>query len=238
MGFGSSFLGCLKALYAGDSVDCVVNGISTRPVFLRRGLRQGCSLSPLLFALYISDIGSDLTRSQEGFSLGGVTFSGLLFADDIVLMSRTFLGLEALVTMVKRHCDDLRLIISESKSNIVTGDDVDHLVLLSEHNDVSLSLSKVLSYKYLGTETTLLMSTTGSKKQQKCLLTAKRYKFACFYVGRTGPDVVDTVLATWSNIAIPSMLSGCDVIPFSESTIQAIERIQSQLAKGLLGNLP
>ena len=235
MGFGSSFLGCLKALYAGDSVDCVVNGISTRPVFLRRGLRQGCSLSPLLFALYISDIGSDLTRSQEGFSLGGVTFSGLLFADDIVLMSRTFLGLEALVTMVKRHCDDLRLIISESKSNIVTGDDVDHLVLLSEHNDVSLSLSKVLSYKYLGTETTLLMSTTGSKKQQRCLLTAKRYKFACFYVGRTGPDVVDTVLATWSNIAIPSMLSGCDVIPFSESTIQAIERIQSQLAKHALG---
>ena len=90
MGFGSSFLGCLKALYAGDSVDTVINGISTRPVYLRRGLRQGCSLSPLLFALYISDIGSDLTKSQEGFSLGGVTFSGLLFADDIFLISRNF----------------------------------------------------------------------------------------------------------------------------------------------------
>ena len=180
MGFGSSFLGCLKALYAGDSVDTVINGISTRPVYLRRGLRQGCSLSPLLFALYISDIGSDLTRSQEGFSLGGVTFSGLLFADDIVLISRTFCGLESLVTMVKRHCDDLRLIISESKSNIVTGDDVDQLLLLSAQNDVSLSLSKVLSYKYLGTETTLLMSTTGSKKQQKCLLTAQALQVCLF----------------------------------------------------------
>ena len=57
------------------------------------------------------------------------------------------------------------------------------------------------------------------------LLTAKRYKFACSYVGRSGPDVVDTVLATWSNIAIPSMLSGCEVIPFTETTIEAIEAI-------------
>lgn len=235
MGFGGDFLGCLKALYYNDSVDSVINGISTRPVFLRRGLRQGCSLSPLLFALYISDIGSDLARSVEGFPLGGLVFSGLLFADDIVLISKTFLGLESLVGMVHRHCDLLKLVISPSKSNIVTPDDIDHLVLLNASNEVTLSLSKVLSYKYLGTETTLLMSTTGSKRQQRCLQTAKRYKFACFYVGRTGPDIIDTVLATWSNIAIPSMLSGCEVIPFTDTTIDSIERIQSQLAKHALG---
>ena len=235
LGFDGEFLGCLKALYNGDSVDSVVNGISTQPIFLRRGLRQGCSLSPLLFALYISEIGFDLSSSTEGFQLGGLTFSGLLFADDIVLISRSFGGLESLVALVKRHCDSLKLVISPSKSNLVTPDDVDHLVLLDDLNQVTLSLSKVLSYKYLGTETTLLMSTTGSKRQHKCILTAKRYKFACFHVGRTGPDVVDTVLATWSNIAIPSMLSGCEVIPFSDVTIDAIERIQSQLAKHALG---
>ena len=152
LGFNGSFLGCLKALYFNDSVDSVVNGISSRPIFLRRGLRQGCSLSPLLFALYISDIGSDLSRSSEGFSLGGLCFSGLLFADDIVLISRTFHGLESLVRMVKLHCDNLKLVISPSKSNIVTPDDVDHLVLLDDSNEVTLSLSKVLSYKYLGTD--------------------------------------------------------------------------------------
>ena len=235
MGFGGEFLGCLKALYNGDSVDSVVNGISTRPVFLRRGLRQGCSLSPLLFALYICEIGSDLTNSSEGFDLGGVTFSGLLFADDIVLISRTFHGLETLIAMVKRHCDLLKLVISPSKSNIVTPADVDSLVLLDDQNQVELSLSKVLSYKYLGTDTTLLMSTTGSRRQQRCLQTARRYKFACFYVARTGPDVIDVVLATWSNIAVPSMLSGCEVIPFSDATIEAVERVQSQLAKYALG---
>ena len=74
MGIGGQcgqFLQSLKALYTGDSVVSSVNGLSTRPVFLQRGLRQGCSLSPLLFALYISEIGRDLALSPLGFPLGG-----------------------------------------------------------------------------------------------------------------------------------------------------------------------
>ena len=235
LGFNGEFLGCLQALYTGDSVDSVVNGVSTCPVYLKRGLRQGCSLSPLLFAIYISDIGMDIASSSEGFDFGGLTISGLLFADDIVLVSRSFSGLEKLVATVKQRCDDLKLLINPSKSSIVTPEDVDSLVLLDEDNQVTLSLSKVLSYKYLGTDTTLLMSTTGSKKQQRCLQTAKKYLFACFYVGRTGPDIIDTVLATWSNIAVPSILSGCEMITFTDTTIQAIERVQGQLAKHALG---
>ena len=66
--------------------------------------------------------------------MGGVTFSGLLFADDIVLISRSFAGLEVLVSLVKRQCDLLKLSISTKKSNIVTPDDADSLVLLSPQN--------------------------------------------------------------------------------------------------------
>ena len=204
-------------------------------MYPKRGLRQGCSLSPLLFALYISDLGSDIAASLEGFQIGGLTLSGLLFADDIVLISRTFPGLERLVSLFNTNCDHLKLSINQKKSNIVTPDDVDHLVLLDADDYVTLSLSKTLSYNYLGTETTLLMSSTATKRQQKCIKSAKSYKFACFHVAKTGPDVVDTVLATWSNIAIPSILSGCEVIPFSDTTIEAIERMQSQLAKHVLG---
>ena len=74
----------MKALYTDDSVDCVINGLTTRPVFLRRGLRQGCALSPLLFALYIMDVGNDVNLSELGFQIGKICVSGLLFADDLV----------------------------------------------------------------------------------------------------------------------------------------------------------
>ena len=235
MGFKGEFLNTLKSLYNGDSVDSVVNGLSTRPIFLRRGLRQGCSLSPLLFALYISQIGSDLSACDVGFQLGGMTVSALLFADDIVLISPSFDGLKQLLRIVKSHCDNLKLEISVKKSKVVTPEDIEAVELFNDENEVTLSLSKVLVYRYLGTDTTLLMSTTGSKRQHRSVMTAKRYKFACFYVARTGPDILDTVLATWSNIALPSILTGCEVIPFSETTIVSIERIQSQLAKQALG---
>ena len=81
-------------MYRDDSVRCTVNDSTTRSVFLQRGLRQGCSLSPLL--LYIREIGEDLTAAGEGFYIGGECISGLLFADDIVLISSSAAGLKKL----------------------------------------------------------------------------------------------------------------------------------------------
>ena len=179
-------------------------------------------------------IGNNLTMSKYGVEIGSMVVSGMLFADDIVLTSGTKEGLKYLVNLVKSICVGLKLELSEEKSQVISPDGIGEWEFDDEVNE-PLSLKAVLSYKYLGTETTLLMSTTGSKKQKKCITTASRYKFACQYVARTGPDVVDVVLATWSNIAIPSILSGCEVIPFTEETIEAIERIQSQLAKSTLG---
>ena len=50
-----------------------------------------------------------------------------------------------------------------------------------------------------------------------------------------GPDIVDVVLSTWLNVAIPAILNGCDMIPFSDTNIEEIERIQAQVAKFALG---
>ena len=122
IGIGGVFLRTLKSIYNGDSVRCTFNDTTTRPVYLRRGLCQGCSLSPLLFALYISDIGAALATSSLGFSLGGQTVAGLLFADDIVLVSRTAAGLRTLFGIVKSHCDQLLLEMNtgEGKSEVIS----------------------------------------------------------------------------------------------------------------------
>ena len=89
LGISGAFLQTLKAMYSDDSIRCTVNGVTTRSVFLQRGLRQRCSLSPFLFALYILGIGEALSASTEGFKVRNVTISGLLFVDDIILVSKT-----------------------------------------------------------------------------------------------------------------------------------------------------
>ena len=57
IGLGGSFVGMIQALYTGDRIIAEVNGEKTREVYLQRGLRQGCSLSPMLFAIYVSSWG-------------------------------------------------------------------------------------------------------------------------------------------------------------------------------------
>ena len=81
IGINGKFLASLKSLYAGDFVTAEVNGVTTSPVYLHRGVRQGCSLSPMLFALYIAELGQDLVNSGAGVTLHRVCVSAIFFAD-------------------------------------------------------------------------------------------------------------------------------------------------------------
>ena len=234
MGFGGYFLSTLKSLYTDDCVDCMVNGLLTKPIYLRRGLRQGCSLSPMLFALYISDIGSMITTSSLGFRISNITVSGLLFADDIVLVARSSEGLKALLDKVKTGFDKLKLVMSHSKSQIISPDDIEWN-LVDNITKEEKSLQQVSLYKYLGIWTYNSVYKTGVEKQKLCVRTAQKYKGSCIHVSRMGPDIVDIIHCTWLNVAVPAILNGCEFIPFCNTRIAEIDRIQSQVAKYALG---
>ena len=239
LGFGGQFLGTLQSIYSGDSVQCEVNGLRTRPVFLRRGLRQGCSLSPMLFNIYMSALGNALTLSQEGFQVGNICVSGLFFADDLVVMARSREGLLRLMALVKRHADWLRLRLNteRNKSEVLAqvGADGDDWDVLNSEGEIELSLKQVMEYKYLGSQVFTSMAKTATEKVKSSVAKAHKFKGSCIYISREGPDVVDMILATWCNVAVPSILFGCEMIPFSESAISEIERVQCQVAKYALG---
>ena len=238
-GFKGRFLSSLQAIYTGDSVQAVVNGASTRPVFLRRGLRQGCSLSPILFALYIAGLGQAITLSSEGFRVGSIVVSGLLFADDLLLLARDADGLLRLLSIAKDHADSLKMEINtgKDKSEVLSpdGGEGDIWQVKNRHGDVVLSLRQVIRYKYLGITTMDSMFKIAIEKQKDCIKKAHKYKGSCIYMSHEGPDCVDMILATWCNIAIPSILYGTEMVPFTETSILEIERTQNQVAKYALG---
>ena len=120
LGFGGQFLETLKSLYKDDYVTSNANGISTDPVYLGRGLRQGCSLSPILFSLYVSEMSKDLHASNLGVLLHKVCISCIFFADDIVLVSRDADGLRQLLTIVQKHCIAMKMTLSVTKSKVMS----------------------------------------------------------------------------------------------------------------------
>lgn len=59
------------------------------------GVRQGESLSPFLFAMYLNDIEEYLlTNNYDGINLDTLKLLIMLYADDIVLFSESETGLQ------------------------------------------------------------------------------------------------------------------------------------------------
>ena len=233
LGFGGKFLESIKSMYSGDYVTCESNGVTTNPVYLRRGLRQGCSLSPMLFALYIVDMSRDLVASRQGVTLHRVCISVILFADDIVLVGSTVQGLQLLQDIVQHHCNIMKMKLSISKSKVMSY--CDRRWELRDGDEVLGCFDATMQFKYLGVETSLCPGKGARAMQKRALDLAKSYKGACLRIARDGPDIVDLALSLWQNIAIPSVLYGCESVPFSKQTMVDVARQQSCIGKFTLG---
>ena len=63
-------------MYTGDKIAINVNGSANDLIELSRGVKQGCVLSPLLFNIFIADLGEELDRTP-GIKLGSTEISGM-----------------------------------------------------------------------------------------------------------------------------------------------------------------
>lgn len=53
MNFGTKFINSVKTLYRAPKVQIATNGVLSRPIYPKRGTRQGCPVSSLLLALVV-----------------------------------------------------------------------------------------------------------------------------------------------------------------------------------------
>ena len=184
----------------------------------------------MLFALYVSDMGRDLHDSKMGFILHRMCISSLFFADDIALIARDADGLRMLRDIVQKHCKELNMTLSVSMSKVMST--AHDLWELFECDAVIGTLEKVLEFKYLGIKTQLNPRRSALAMMERAKSLANSYRKTCIY---DGPDSVDLSLCLWQNVAIPSILYGCEIVPFSSSAISKIERHQSAVGKFSMG---
>ena len=87
---------------------------------IKRGLRQGCILSPNLFNLYTEKIFREV-EDMKGINIGGVNINNLRYTDDIVLLAEDPMFLQALLTAVneKGKPYGMEMNIIKSKSMVI-----------------------------------------------------------------------------------------------------------------------
>jgi len=70
---------------------------------IKKGARQGCNLSPMLFNLYIEEVMKELRiEVKQGVRIGGETINALRFADDIAFCAETEDDLQKILTNVNK----------------------------------------------------------------------------------------------------------------------------------------
>ena len=106
-GFGPSFCRWVHLFYTNVFSRVIVNGSLSRPVFLERGVRQGCPLSPLLYVLASEVLSTQVRKCQhiEGFLLpgaGGLQNKISQYADDATCILKSEKSLGNLLKVVHR----------------------------------------------------------------------------------------------------------------------------------------
>lgn len=86
---GSKLIKLIKLLYSNPQATVTTNGLISKPFDIQRGTRQGCPLSPLLFALIIEPLAESVRQCQNffGIKVGNDEHRISLYADDVLLYS-------------------------------------------------------------------------------------------------------------------------------------------------------
>jgi hypothetical protein len=90
LGIEEMFLNTIKAIYNKPRTNIILNGEQLKLFPLKSGMREGCSLSPLLFNMVLEFLARAIRQEQEmkGIQIGKKEVKISLFADDMILYLR------------------------------------------------------------------------------------------------------------------------------------------------------
>ena len=110
----------LRNLYAGQEAT-VRTGHGIDCFEIRKGVHQGCILSPCLFNLYAEYTmrNPGLEETQAGIKIAGKNINNLRYADDTTLMTESEEKLKSLLMKLKEESEKASLKLNIQKSKIM-----------------------------------------------------------------------------------------------------------------------
>ena len=90
----------IKKMYESSKSAVLLEGEKSDTFTIEQGVAQGCSLSPILFSVFVNDLLKEVEQTGLGIQLSsGKTVGGMLFADDFVGISDSKESLQKLLAL-------------------------------------------------------------------------------------------------------------------------------------------
>jgi hypothetical protein len=117
-GANDGFVNYIEDLYGNSKTILQYGGID-RKVAVKKGVRQGDPLSPLLFNLVIEK-GLKELNSDVGFTLNNEVCNAIAYADDVILVASTQKGLELNMESFGNSLASVGLELNRAKCNVLS----------------------------------------------------------------------------------------------------------------------
>ena len=206
---GGKFYGLIKNMYS-NAKSCVKleTGI-TESFPLHKGIKQGDTLSPYLFNLYLNDLNNLFhSRTTDAPTLGEKFIGCLMYADDLVVISQSAKGLQTSLDRLYDYCQQWKLKLNIKKTKVMV---IKKRKITASYNFIfgTDTLAEADSYNYLG----LLINHNGSFTEAVQALKNKSYKAlfqmtSSLYTGLTfSPDIP---LKIFDSTVRPILTYGCE----------------------------
>ena len=159
----------LSNLYWRQTATVKIDGEHSEETPIRRGVRQGCILSPDLFNLYSENILREIENIQ-GISLGGRNINNLRYADDTVLIAQSEQSLQDMLDTVVEASENKGLALNISKTECMTISKTPQAPICNLQSN-GKKVKQVNRFKYLGYS--LTSDGRCTSEVQKRIATAK-----------------------------------------------------------------
>ena len=234
-GYGGRLLKIIQSLFAKSSARIRWEGQLGTRIDSTYGVLQGGIISPKLFNLYLADVG-DYLNQTHGIAIDDVTFTHLLYADDLVLLSESASGMQELINDLAAYCRKWHLIVNSKKTKVMVIQPNRKQKTLVEHNFMldEVKLEIVNSYKYLGhvicnsakTHSLMLDHLTTQAQRAMHALKEKVKSTVGYLPPRLSLKMFDTHI-------LPILEYNAEIW-FSPKEIDSLEKIQLKYLKNML----
>jgi Reverse transcriptase (RNA-dependent DNA polymerase) len=121
LGIDPVLLNLLKSLYSDNTTEVQIEGKRIGSMKINKGVKQGCTLSSLLFCIYINALIKNIETSfpNSGYTIGNITYKVIAYADDIVLVSNNKQDLQNRINATSTLAEKLDLHFQPTKCGIL-----------------------------------------------------------------------------------------------------------------------